>query len=336
MFMNSLPLVSIIVPIYNVADYLEKSINSIIHQTYTNLEIILIDDGSTDDSSKILQLFSRDPRINIITKTNTGQSDCRYIGYQSCTGEFVYFMDSDDTLELEAIEILVNNIIDCNSDFCCCGYKLVDESGTILKLSPDFKNHILPRNDLILSDALKTSEIKSTLWTKLFRKSFLENNDLYPVKEIPLHDDCMFTYLCSIYANRVSFVNEQIYNALQRDGSISRKCKPIMVTIYDKIFRILKEELSTTNKLEKYTDDFYWGYGKSVLYAMALAVIRCKSYEEYKRITESISSESIYYSKEFTESIKKTDLKLFLLYILSRFSLIYYYTFKLLKNRFQH
>ena len=117
MIENSNKLVSIIVPVYNVADYLERCVESLVLQTYTNLEIILVDDGSTDKSGEICEELARsDERIHVFHKKNGGLSDARNYGIEHCSGEFITFVDSDDRIDLKACENLLNTALLENSD----------------------------------------------------------------------------------------------------------------------------------------------------------------------------------------------------------------------------
>lgn len=110
-------LISVIVPIYNVQDYLDKCINSIINQTYTNLEVILVNDGSTDDSEKIcLNYMKNDGRIKYYKKINGGLADARNFGLEHATGKYIAFVDSDDYIEVAMFERMHDNITEYNAD----------------------------------------------------------------------------------------------------------------------------------------------------------------------------------------------------------------------------
>ena len=122
-------LVSIIVPVYNVEDYLTECIESAIKQTYHNLEIILVDDGSTDTSGKICDMYAcKDDRIKVFHKQNGGLSDARNTGIEKATGEYIYFLDSDDMLPTGAIEKMLNACVQEDADMAIAGVeKFVDD-----------------------------------------------------------------------------------------------------------------------------------------------------------------------------------------------------------------
>lgn len=127
------PLISVIIPVYNVEDFLHKSIDSVINQTYRNLEIILIDDGSTDNCGQICDDYSKfDSRVITIHKVNGGQGSARNLGLRKCTGEFIAFLDSDDYLESDAIRSLYDLLISENLDISSCNYNRVDVNGNLL------------------------------------------------------------------------------------------------------------------------------------------------------------------------------------------------------------
>lgn len=113
--------ISIVVPIYNVEKYLDQCVKSIINQTYKNLEIILVNDGSIDNSGKICDKYKRqDNRVIVIHKENGGSSDARNVGIQIATGKYIGFVDSDDYIEKDMYEFLYNNMINENADISCC------------------------------------------------------------------------------------------------------------------------------------------------------------------------------------------------------------------------
>ena len=329
------PIISIIVPVYNVERYLSRCIESILSQTYHNLEVILINDGSTDHSLEIAKSYS-DNRIRIINKDNSGQSDCRNIGFHEAIGDYLFFMDSDDTLSQNAIQDLYEHISQYDADICCCRFCLIDENGNNLKVSEPYEQEILDNNEIILKEALTSGQIKGTLWTKLFKKSFLSQYGLEPERRIKLHDDCMFSFLTAIYAKRVCFTQGILYNVLQRSDSISRTCKPIMVTVYQDIYQILKESLDFTGKWEMVKDSFYGGYSKSMLYALILAAVRSNSFGSYLNIFRAIKHDDFYYSADLKNSLGFMSIKLRALYMLSRRPRVFYFLINTFSHLFNH
>ena len=124
-------LISVIVPVYNVEDYLDRCINSIINQTYKNLEIILVDDGSTDSSGRKCDDFAlKDDRIKVLHKENGGVSSARNAGLDVATGDYIGFVDSDDTIESNMYELLFNNAIEYHTKVSSCQIRTKDIDGT--------------------------------------------------------------------------------------------------------------------------------------------------------------------------------------------------------------
>lgn len=123
-------LISVIVPVYNVEKYLHNNINSILSQTYKNLEIILVDDGSSDNSSKICDEYAKnDKRIKVIHKTNGGLSDARNAGIDASSGDYICFIDSDDTIDMDMIKLLYESLTKENSDVALCKLNIVSDKG---------------------------------------------------------------------------------------------------------------------------------------------------------------------------------------------------------------
>lgn len=130
----SCPLISIIIPVYNVERYLNKCLDSIINQTYKNLEIVLVDDGSTDRSGLICDDYAaKDNRVIVLHKENSGVSEARNIGLKHSTGEFIGFVDGDDYVDRQMYELLLERLESDNSDMAACNYLQVDEEGGVYK-----------------------------------------------------------------------------------------------------------------------------------------------------------------------------------------------------------
>ena len=214
------PLITVIVPIYNVEQYLEKCVNSILKQTYQHLEIILVDDGSPDNCGAICDQYSCvDQRIKVIHKQNGGLSDARNAGLDMANGEFIAFVDSDDTIMPEMIEKLYQRIMTDQSDMAFCGYKQVDQDGEILS------EYYLPDNVLTGFEALKASYesngvLYTVAWNKLYRKHLFQYIR-FPVGKY--HEDEYTTYQIIDRCGRVSIVRETLYIYNQRDNSIMQE-----------------------------------------------------------------------------------------------------------------
>ncbi len=201
--------ISVIVPIYNVEKYLVRCLQSIIKQTYQNLEIILVDDGSTDTSGKLCDKFAeKDSRIIVIHKKNGGLSDARNVGIDKSSGSYLVFVDSDDWIDPDMISILYNVAQKNNSDIIECSYRNI------------YKDHILEETncnaEIINGDYVTALEgmldwryFKPVAWNKLYKRNVIKDIR-YPVGR--LHEDEFTTYKYFYNAKKVSYIDVSKYN----------------------------------------------------------------------------------------------------------------------------
>ena len=216
------PLVSIIVPIYNVEEYLNKCLDSIINQTYKNLEIILVNDGSTDGCGNICDEYAkRDNRIKVIHKKNGGLSDARNAGMNIALGDYIGFIDSDDYVELDMYELLIKNIINTESDIsiCSCYYLYGDK--------PSIEGKI--QNIFMEMDSEKAIKTMNTfgyygvgVWDKLYKRSIL-NGIKFPIGE--LSEDWFVMFKILDRAKKIVYDSTPKYYYRQRNGSITHNKK---------------------------------------------------------------------------------------------------------------
>lgn len=204
-------LVSVVVPVYNVEKYLKKCVNSILCQTYKNIEIILVDDGSTDNCPKICDEFKiKDNRVVVIHKKNGGLSDARNFGINEASGSFITFVDSDDFIMPDMIEYLYNICEEYNSDFSVCQSVRCDETGSIKCLCSDIeKENIIVFEGKNKMDAyLKTNCIHTTTWSKLYDIK-LFNDIRFPKGKI--HEDAFTTYILVNNAGKIVVTSKTGY-----------------------------------------------------------------------------------------------------------------------------
>lgn len=171
------PLISVIIPVYNVENYLKKCLESIINQTYKNLEIILINDGSTDNSGKICDEYAgKDNRIKVIHKPNGGLSDARNAGLEIAKGEYIGFVDSDDYIAEDMYEFLYNLAVDNDLDVAMCASFDVYENGTV-KTPKDFKTIFINKKEEIIKNlfANQAGGLAISVCNKLFKKKVIKN-----------------------------------------------------------------------------------------------------------------------------------------------------------------
>lgn len=217
--------ISVIVPIYNVEKYLPKCIESIINQTYTNLEIILVDDGSPDNCSNICDSYSlTDKRIKVIHKRNGGLSDARNAGLDVATGDYISFLDSDDYIHKKFYETLINLIIQYDADIAQCEFLKVYEEDTSNFNDCEFESNeevSLLNNEQALDNLFNEYYVNTVVvWNKLYKRE-LFRNIRYPKGKI--HEDEYTTYKVLFLTNRVVITSKTLYYYLQRESSITGK-----------------------------------------------------------------------------------------------------------------
>lgn len=211
-------LISVIVPIYKVEKYLKKCIDSIINQTYKNLEIILVDDGSPDNCPKICDEYaSSDSRIKVIHKKNGGLSDARNAGMTEATGKYISFVDSDDYVSPDFIQSLYDTIVREESDIAECGVvKVYDDKEDGYEISGDESAVTYNTHDA-LHQLLLEGEFKQHVWNKLYRADLVLD---VPYAVGKLNEDEFWTYQVFGKARKVSKISKTMYFYLQRSTSI--------------------------------------------------------------------------------------------------------------------
>lgn len=211
------PLITVVVPIYNVELYLKRCINSILKQSYSNLEIIMVDDGSEDNSGLICDEYEKkDERIQVIHKGNGGLSDARNAGINIAKGAFITFIDSDDFVSLDYIDSLYELILKYNTDISGCYHKKFANDREIPKRIERKEAIILSGVEAVI-DLCYQKHITNSAWGKLYRMSLFEKNR-YPVGK--LYEDLGTTYKLFLLCDKVAFSMEEKYYYFQRNNSI--------------------------------------------------------------------------------------------------------------------
>lgn len=216
-------MISIIVPVYNQEKFLRQCVDSIIHQTYTDLEIILVDDGSTDHSAEICDHYALiDKRIKVIHKQNGGLSDARNAGIDIAQGEYLAFVDSDDFVDLNIYKRLMQALKETNASLAVCGCMRIDENGE--SIATDKKNYTLPSIvctgiSIINQEypAVEQHWLTVVAWNKLYPRNLFENLR-YPAGKY--HEDEFLFHHLYAQVEKVVFVPERMYYYRKRQGSI--------------------------------------------------------------------------------------------------------------------
>ena len=220
--MKSNPLISIIVPIYNVEKRLETCLKSILSQTYKNLEIILVDDGSPDNCGKICDEYKeKDPRIKVIHKENEGLSVARNRGIDESTGEYLAFVDSDDYVAVDYIEFMLKNLLKTGADISACGALFVHPSGKTERQYKDDKLYVIDNHEA-LRRMCYNDGFFVTAWDKLYKKE-LFNSVRY--NEGKVFEDTGTTYKVVDKANKIVFqCLPKYFYMISDDNSSITKC----------------------------------------------------------------------------------------------------------------
>lgn len=246
--MENNELISVIVPIYNVEDKINRCINSLIKQTYTNIEIILIDDGSTDNSSKICDSYkNKDSRVMVIHKENQGVSSARNDGIKISRGKFITFVDSDDYVEDNFIEVMYNNIKKYNCDVSICNY-YYEKNDKIVKSKIEKEIQCELDNKEFYKNLI-FNHYRGVLWNKLFSRKVFYNNDdnTYNLlnENIYICEDLLFLVenmknVPKIYYDKNCYLYHYVLNENSTYSSSYNKRRITEIDAFDKIIENIR------------------------------------------------------------------------------------------------
>ena len=234
--------ISIIIPVYNTEKYLRKCLNSIINQTYFNIEILIIDDGSKDGSSVIYNEFkNKDDRIKVICKENGGLSDARNVGIAHATGVYICFVDSDDYVEEKYIEAMYYQIKKNSADICCCG-KIIEYPNK--KIYRNNKKDFITDSVEALKFYLQKKEIDNSAVDKLFKKELFDDIR-FPVGKY--YEDIGTIYKVITISKIIVHIKTPLYHYVMRSGSIC----------HEQYSEKQLDSLYMTRQAIKYIDELY-------------------------------------------------------------------------------
>lgn len=214
--------ISVIVAAYNIEDYISACLESIIKQSHKNLEIIVVDDGSTDHTRHLIKEFAKqDARIKIIHQKNAGLSAARNSGILASTADYLCFIDGDDTISPDYVSKLYSRLYHTHSDIAVCGYETISidhsESHVTFHEAETTTGHDAARNLLLTQENLDV-----VAWNKIYKKSlFIEHSIFYPVGDV--NEDNLTTYKIYSVAKKVTYLMEPLYQYYRRQGSITDK-----------------------------------------------------------------------------------------------------------------
>ncbi len=245
--------ISVIIPAYNAEQYIEQTIKSVLNQTYKNIEIIIVDDGSTDDTLSVIKNIEdqNSQKIKAIHTDNQGVTSARLTGIENSTGEWIGFVDSDDEIEQDMYELLMSNAIRYKADISHCGYQMIFPNG---RINYFYNTGRLVEQDRTtgVKDLLEGSFIEPGLWNKLFHKTLfhsLLHEDVMD-KNIKINEDLLMNFYLFQNSKKSIYVDKCEYKYFVREGSVSRK-KLNQNKIYDpiKVKEIIIKHSNTNEKV---------------------------------------------------------------------------------------
>lgn len=247
------PLLTVLVPCYNVEKYVTQCLESILGQTYSNIEVICIDDGSTDSTPKILQDFSkRDPRIKIITKPNSGYGHSMNIGLDHASGDFIGIVESDDFIKQDMFEKLVTNAIKYQLDISRCSfYKYQTSSHSVTTIKTDY----VPKDRVLRPiDEQGPFSMPPSIWASIYRKDFLSKNKIRFL-ETPgaSYQDTAFSFKCYYSADRFLMIDEPLlyYRIDNPNSSVNNPKKVFCVCDeYEEIWKFAQTKTERFDKIK--------------------------------------------------------------------------------------
>lgn len=209
-------LISVIVPAYNIEEYLPRCLDSILNQTYRNLEIIVVSDGSTDGTNNIINKYSKkDRRIIPIFKSNSGVSDTRNAGLDIAKGDYIGFVDGDDYIEPLMYETLIKNAVEYDADISHCGYQMIFPSR--IDYYYNTKETILQDNKKGIIDIIEGKYIEPGVCNKIYKRKCIQN--LRMMSEIKNNEDFLFNYYAFKNSNKSVFLDIPFYHYILRKNS---------------------------------------------------------------------------------------------------------------------
>lgn len=332
--MSEQPLISIVVPTYNVEKYIGQCIDSLINQTWNNIEIIIIDDGSEDKTREIVNKYSiYDKRIKFYLQDNSGPSVARNNGISKSSGEYITFCDADDNVSTLYIEELVKKAQQDNYDIVTCGYIDISKYGKVECNDFYDKNSELNRHKFI--DCIFKG-VGGTVWGKLFKRNIIIENNIKMNKDIFMCEDMVFVLEYSIKCRKYGALEGNLYNYNRlNENSISKKLNLMyynnLISVIENIEAILKK-----NKFDqKYIDRILSERVKNLSYMFFVSQHNKKyNYTNQEKINNiKIIINNEYYKKyknQFNMNILKEEIVAFLV-IKNKLKLLNLYTMYIYK-----
>jgi len=339
--------VSIIVPIYNCQQYLKECLDSIINQTYNNIEIILIDDGSTDNSIVMCKYYKKiDSRIILKSHTNRGLSITRNVGLKIATGEYIVFVDADDYIEKTYVEELYNAIEKGKNDMAVCGYTLIYHFSkyAVKKLFNEKKEDYSKKNNNIeeVIFLLEEKGMTNFVWNKIFKRDIIEKNNILFKKGFNPVEDIIFNFQYIKKINKIKIIDQSLYYYRKElKNSLSSRYASNLIEKADYVNKERNKFYMYYNlNKEKYNILYANKYLESIIYN--IRNLNHKGYNLHKRRIGYYKN--IIENKKIKEYIKITNtedkyIKIFMVLFKMKSIFIFEITYKILfymRNNFEY
>lgn len=268
-----MPKVSVIVPVYNVEKYLIKSLDSLVNQTLEDIEIIVVNDGSTDNSKKIIEIYKEKykNKIKYLEKTNGGLSDARNFGIPHATGEYIAFLDSDDYVELDTYEKMYNKAKEENADMVECDFIWEYPNKTKIDIGIIYTN----KKEML-------TYARVVAWNKLIKRDLLEKYKIEFPKGLR-YEDVEFFYKMVPYYNKVSFVKEPLIHYIQRESSISKVQNERTKEIFEVLDNVINY-YKNKNLYNEYKDELEYTYSRLLLCSSLFRMVKIKDKKVKKEL----------------------------------------------------
>lgn len=264
------PFISVIVPVYNASNHLAQCLESILGQTYTALQVICVNDQSTDSSLEILRSYAeRDSRITVLTKQNEGVSFARNYGLSKADGDYILFVDSDDWIELDTCEIAVKHALEGNYDVVMWSYmrerqgeslaKRIYDEDVVFENVSDVRSKLHRRMVGILDAELSRPEgadALCTVWGKLYKTQIIKEQNIkfYDIREIGTYEDGLFNLDFFGYAESALFLNQNLYHYRRTENSsLTTAYNPKLREQWSKLFQIMRTYIANHQLGKEYS-----------------------------------------------------------------------------------
>lgn len=214
--------ISVIIPVYNVEHYLRRCVDSVLHQEKVSLEIILVDDGSTDSSSKICDEYAANhPEVRCIHTQNAGPATAKNIGYDMALGKYIAFIDSDDEIKSNMFSQMIQLGNLHNADIVCCNYIQVDEDGNISHTNYTDKEYVLTQEEALKAILIK-DKIYSQCWTKIYKRQTMQENGVRNTEGLKTEEDFIYNIQAFACSKTVCIIDKPLYIYTHRSKSLSK------------------------------------------------------------------------------------------------------------------